>query len=88
MLCKEISPDIVTYNYLIHGVCKFGEWKEATRLWNEMVSKNIFANVRTFNVLVDSFWKEGLAEDARSIVETMIQRILNLIRLLTICLRR
>ncbi|KAM7462446.1 hypothetical protein LguiA_030567 [Lonicera macranthoides] len=32
MTKKGISPDVVTYSSLIHGLCNFGQWKEVTEL--------------------------------------------------------
>ncbi|CAL9021690.1 unnamed protein product [Prunus brigantina] len=58
------------FNKMIVG----GKWKEATRLLNEMVSKNIFPDVFTFRVLVDTLCKEGMVVEAEGVVEMIIQR--------------
>ncbi|PRQ50469.1 putative pentatricopeptide [Rosa chinensis] len=65
-------------NSLIHGVCRLGQRKEATRLLNEMVTKKIYPDVHTFTVLVDTLCKEGMAVEAKGVIEMMIQRDLEL----------
>ncbi|KAF8401945.1 hypothetical protein HHK36_012896 [Tetracentron sinense] len=44
MTSKGIPPDVVTYNCLIRGLYSSGQWKEATRLFNEMVDRKISQN--------------------------------------------
>ncbi|KAM1581699.1 hypothetical protein ACFX10_029525 [Malus domestica] len=50
---------------LFYGVFKLGEWEKTTRLLNEMVSKGIFPNVCTFNVLIDTLCKHGTVRKAK-----------------------
>ncbi|KAL6195149.1 hypothetical protein ACLB2K_030770 [Fragaria x ananassa] len=48
--------------------------KQATRWLNYMASQGIFPDVVTYNVLVDTLFKEGKVVDAETVVETMIEK--------------
>ncbi|KAM7486827.1 hypothetical protein LguiA_002836 [Lonicera macranthoides] len=70
---------------IIKGLCvdvKFiRAWKEATRLLNEMVDRNISLDVQTFNVLIDKLCKEVMVKEAHEVLDLMIQRGWDLLRL-------
>ncbi|KAM7466417.1 hypothetical protein LguiB_013979 [Lonicera macranthoides] len=57
---KGISPVVVTYTSLIHGL--------------EMVDRNVSPDVHTFNIVVDAFCKEGMVKEAEDVLEVMIKR--------------
>jgi len=44
---KGILPNFFTYNCLIHGLRRFGRWKEATRMFREMSDIGISPDVTT-----------------------------------------
>ncbi|KAI7743490.1 hypothetical protein M8C21_011253 [Ambrosia artemisiifolia] len=58
---KGILPDVITYTSLISGLCKLGRWDDASKMLKEMADENVSPDVQTFNVLVDSFCKDGVA---------------------------
>ncbi|KAF6147121.1 hypothetical protein GIB67_036840 [Kingdonia uniflora] len=60
MSTRGVSPDVVTYNSLIDGLCNSGQWEEATRLFSEMIGRGISPDVRTFTILIDGMCKEGM----------------------------
>ncbi|XP_062163739.1 pentatricopeptide repeat-containing protein At3g22470, mitochondrial-like [Alnus glutinosa] len=74
MTSKGIQPDVFTYNSLIQGLCNFGRWKEAIKLWKEMVKRKIMPDVRTFNIVTDTLGKEWRFEEAKEVYDVMIQR--------------
>ncbi|KAL3533573.1 hypothetical protein ACH5RR_007094 [Cinchona calisaya] len=61
---KGACPYIVTYSSLVHGLRTLGKWKEAKKLLNETMDFNIFRNVVTYNIVIDSLCKDGLVEYA------------------------
>ncbi|KAL0413909.1 UNVERIFIED_CONTAM: putative pentatricopeptide repeat-containing protein, mitochondrial [Sesamum radiatum] len=71
---KGISPNTVTYNSVLQGLCNLGKWKDAKDLITEMVDHKVSLNVITFNILVDAFCKEGMVKEAEVVVEIMMQR--------------
>uniref|UniRef100_A0A6N2MDY1 Pentatricopeptide repeat-containing protein n=1 Tax=Salix viminalis TaxID=40686 RepID=A0A6N2MDY1_SALVM len=67
------KPNVVTYNTIIdnlanigysivHGFCNLGQLNEATRLFKEMVGKDVMPDTVTFTILVDGLCKEGMVQ--------------------------
>ncbi|XVF37959.1 hypothetical protein REPUB_Repub20aG0056300 [Reevesia pubescens] len=74
MIQRNIKPDNVSYNSLIHGLCNSGQWVEATRLFSRMMNEGVHPNVRTFNSLIKALCKEKRTGEAMAILELMVQR--------------
>ncbi|XP_059295663.1 pentatricopeptide repeat-containing protein At1g63130, mitochondrial-like [Lycium ferocissimum] len=70
---KGIPPDIVIYNSIINGLCKFGQCEKVKTLFSEMENLNIYPNVGTFPC---DRWtcKEGKVEDAEKLIKHMIDK--------------
>ncbi|KAB2606728.1 pentatricopeptide repeat-containing protein [Pyrus ussuriensis x Pyrus communis] len=85
-LCKDtlvgIAPNVITYTSLIHGFCKVGNWKEATRLLNEMVCPELKKlNIRemeekgcpsdgcTYNKIIQGFINNNETSTAVRLIE-------------------
>ncbi|CAL5420006.1 unnamed protein product [Camellia sinensis] len=73
---RGIFPNVVTYTSLIHGLCNFGWWKEATGMFRDMLDSGIAPDVRTCTSLVDACTKEETMKEAQAqgVLEVMIQR--------------
>ncbi|KAL5768513.1 hypothetical protein ACOSP7_015059 [Xanthoceras sorbifolium] len=69
---SDILPDVVTYTSVISGYCKLGKLREASNLYNEMISSGIEPSDVTFNVLIDGFGKAGDMVSAESMCEMML----------------
>ncbi|PIA40430.1 hypothetical protein AQUCO_02500257v1 [Aquilegia coerulea] len=72
MLQGDEKPNVITYNSLIHGLCISNQWKKATEMFNDMISRGISLDVCTYNILIDAISKEGKIEDAHDLFEVMI----------------
>ncbi|KAM7522724.1 hypothetical protein LguiA_012626 [Lonicera macranthoides] len=73
MIEKGISPDVVTYTSLIHGLFNLGLWEEVNKLLRQMVEQKVSPNLLTFSIIVDALCKEGMVREAEGVVEFMIQ---------------
>ncbi|XP_026389165.1 pentatricopeptide repeat-containing protein At1g64583, mitochondrial-like [Papaver somniferum] len=45
-------PNVIVYTSLVNGFCNSGRLNEAKRVFDEMVSRGIFANVTTYTTLI------------------------------------
>uniref|UniRef100_A0A6N2MS04 Uncharacterized protein n=1 Tax=Salix viminalis TaxID=40686 RepID=A0A6N2MS04_SALVM len=54
--------------------CNLGQLNEATRLFKEMVGKDVMPDTVTFTILVDGLCKEGMVSEARRVFETMPEK--------------
>nr|XP_043630551.1 pentatricopeptide repeat-containing protein At1g62670, mitochondrial-like [Erigeron canadensis] len=68
--CKGIVPDTPVYNSLISGFSLNSKWKEMQSLLNEMKSKNVH-DVKTMNIVIDSYCKAGMVDEAQKLVKDM-----------------
>ena len=59
MSLKGFVPDEVTYNTLVNGYCKDGNFYQALVLHAEMVSNGLTPNVITYTSLINSMFKSG-----------------------------
>ncbi|KAL5711815.1 hypothetical protein ACHQM5_014054 [Ranunculus cassubicifolius] len=73
MNSRKIAPNVVTYNSLIHGLSRLGQWKQAISLFEKMSRENVSPGVHTFTILVDSLCKAGRLMDALKMFEAMSQ---------------
>ncbi|XP_026378048.1 pentatricopeptide repeat-containing protein At5g41170, mitochondrial-like [Papaver somniferum] len=69
----NVVPDVVAYNILIKEFGNLGRIKEANKLFDEMhdemMDLGISPNTVTFKLLIDSHYKDGMAEDAWGLFE-------------------
>ncbi|KAG5598736.1 hypothetical protein H5410_030106 [Solanum commersonii] len=72
---RRIHPNIVTYNSLIDGMCKLGQWEKVRNFVSEMaVNLNICPDVCTFNIMIDGLCKEGKVADAEELMKHMVRK--------------
>ncbi|CAA2997593.1 pentatricopeptide repeat-containing At4g11690-like [Olea europaea subsp. europaea] len=65
-----VVPDVSTYTIMIKGLCKVGRLDDAWKLFDEMPLQR---NMVTCNTIIDGFCKKGFVENAKIIVEEMVQ---------------
>ncbi|KAI4979393.1 hypothetical protein ZWY2020_016146 [Hordeum vulgare] len=73
MLGVGLTPDIVTYNSLIYGLCKSGNVPRAVSLFNKLHSKGMSPTAITYNTLIDGHCKYGYMEEAIKLLDQMIE---------------
>lgn len=56
MLEKGIQPNIMTYNTIIHGVCKEGRMRDSLKILNEM--GDLVPNNVSYTTLIDGYCRE------------------------------
>ncbi|OIT08026.1 putative pentatricopeptide repeat-containing protein, mitochondrial [Nicotiana attenuata] len=77
---KGIPLDIVTYNSLIDGLCKFdglckeGKVEDAEEVMRHMIEKGVEPNVVTYNVIIDGYCLRGQMDRARRLFDSMIDK--------------
>ncbi|XP_042756663.1 pentatricopeptide repeat-containing protein At1g63400 [Lactuca sativa] len=69
-----ILPNSVTYSSLLHCLRILSHENDISKLLKDMEDKGVYVDLRTFNIFVDAYCKEGRMEDAESLVKLMIQR--------------
>ncbi|KAD2806078.1 hypothetical protein E3N88_39455 [Mikania micrantha] len=66
MLERSIFPNVVTFNKLIHTLCKKGDVQESERLFGKVLKRGISPNVFTFNIFIKGLCKtKRITEAAR-----------------------
>ncbi|XP_059069319.1 pentatricopeptide repeat-containing protein At5g64320, mitochondrial-like [Cryptomeria japonica] len=78
MLSKGCSPDVVTYNTLIDGLCHSDREIEAFTLISEMENRGHLPDVITYNTLISAFCRTGEMNMVGKILEEMATRDLKL----------
>ncbi|TVU30087.1 hypothetical protein EJB05_21693, partial [Eragrostis curvula] len=68
MSCK---PNIVTYNYMLKGLCRADKWEDTGELIVEMVREECLPNEVTFSILISSLCQKGLVDCAVEVFEKM-----------------
>ncbi|CAN4124891.1 unnamed protein product [Withania somnifera] len=68
---KECYPNDVTYNILINGLSKKGEFDHARGLIGEMLDKGLKVSAYTYNPLIDGYCVKGMVVEALSLGEEM-----------------
>jgi pentatricopeptide repeat protein len=61
------TPDLISYNTLIDGICKIREIEEAEALLDSMVSKGLHPDIISYTTLVDGLCKKGLIDKSSGI---------------------
>uniref|UniRef100_A0A0A9HXU3 Pentacotripeptide-repeat region of PRORP domain-containing protein n=1 Tax=Arundo donax TaxID=35708 RepID=A0A0A9HXU3_ARUDO len=64
MLEKGVEPNEVTYNVLIHALCRMRKIRLAYHHFHEMLERGLAPNKYTYTLLIDGNCKEGNWEDA------------------------
>ncbi|KAH7511463.1 hypothetical protein JRO89_XSUnG0200600 [Xanthoceras sorbifolium] len=71
-----LFPDVVTFNSRISALCKGGKVLEASRIFRDMQIDEELGlprpNMITYNLMLEGFCKEGMLEDAKTLVESII----------------
>nr|ACF83168.1 unknown [Zea mays] len=70
---EGLVPNEVTYNTIVHGLCKEGRMHQARRIVNEMRVKGVTPNTITFNTLIHSYVTLGDNEVAMKMHEEMMK---------------
>lgn len=68
MPCKR---NIVTYNYILKGLCRAEQWEDAGRLIAQMVKGECLPNEVTFSTLISYLCQKSLVEYAIEVFEKM-----------------
>ncbi|RZC68542.1 hypothetical protein C5167_031815 [Papaver somniferum] len=61
----SVVPNVVVYTSLINGLCNSGRLIEVKRLFDDMVSRRISADVKTYNCMIHGHCLHGEQEEAR-----------------------
>lgn len=67
----DCQPNVVTFNIVIHGLCKNGLAGEALELFQVMKNKKVTPNIFTYNTLIWGFSLGGNKGTARSLFNEM-----------------
>uniref|UniRef100_A0A803KMQ3 Pentatricopeptide repeat-containing protein n=1 Tax=Chenopodium quinoa TaxID=63459 RepID=A0A803KMQ3_CHEQI len=70
-LMKGITPDVVTYNTLIDGLCKTNRLTLARELFTDMQAHGVTPDVFTYNSLLDCLCKSAQLDEAVALLEDM-----------------
>ena len=69
MLRSGISPDMTTFNKLMHILNKKGSVQEGERLLNKVLQRGVFPNLFTFNIFVQGLCRKGLLKEGASMLD-------------------
>jgi pentatricopeptide repeat protein len=64
MQSTYLKPDIAMYNILIDAMCKFGNLKDARKLFSELFVQGLLPNVQIYTTIINNLCKEGLLDEA------------------------
>ncbi|OEL30451.1 Pentatricopeptide repeat-containing protein [Dichanthelium oligosanthes] len=68
---KMAQRDLGTWNSMIFGFCRSGEWEEARRLLDDMRREGTEPGVVTWNTLISSYARSGDLDVAMELLEQM-----------------
>lgn len=68
---EGLTPNEMTYNAIVHGLCKKGNMQQANRFVSEMRANGVAPNTVTFNTLIHGYVKIGNNEAASRVHEEM-----------------
>ncbi|XP_063940581.1 pentatricopeptide repeat-containing protein At5g39710-like [Daucus carota subsp. sativus] len=71
---KLIQPDVVTYNTIIHGICKRGSPSVAVKLFKIMEKKGCKPNTVTYTTIIDCLCKHRLVDQALGLLHPMTRK--------------
>ena len=72
MLNQGLTPDIVTYNTLINGLCKMGWTHAALNLLEKLPNENVHPDIITYNILISWHCKVRLIDDASMLLNKAV----------------
>ncbi|KAF6139872.1 hypothetical protein GIB67_009719 [Kingdonia uniflora] len=83
MSTRSVSPDAVTYNSLIDGLCNSHQWEEANKLFREMIEKVLHSivvrgcepDVISCTILINGYGKAKKLDEAMQIFEDMRSKV-------------
>ncbi|KAF7009504.1 hypothetical protein CFC21_024030 [Triticum aestivum] len=73
MELEGLAPSEVTYNTILHVLCKEGRMQQANRLLSEMKVKRVVPNTVTYNTLIYGYVMHGDNGTARRVHEGMVK---------------
>ncbi|KAL9667001.1 hypothetical protein QQ045_001346 [Rhodiola kirilowii] len=71
---NAISPDVLTYNSLVHGFCHECMFKDAKGILTEMMSNGFAPDVFTYTSIIGSLCKVGDWKGARHTLNYMLEQ--------------
>jgi pentatricopeptide repeat protein len=74
MLEEGVEPNEVTYNVLMHALCRMGRTELAYQHFHEMLERGLVPNKYTYTFLIDGNCKEGNWEEAIRLYYEMHQK--------------
>ena len=72
MVTENCSPDIITYNTLLSGLCKEGFIDEGIQLLNLLVGTSSSPGLVTYNIVIDGLARLGSMESAKELHDEMV----------------
>merc|ERR1719375_1022582 len=73
MESKDVEPDVVSFNSVIHACAKSGATARAEKWLANMKGRKVDANVVTHNILMDAYAKADDAEGAELCLRRMLE---------------
>ncbi|GKB90699.1 pentatricopeptide repeat-containing protein, partial [Tanacetum coccineum] len=70
--CKK--RNVVSYNVMIKGWLRKGDWESARKVFDEMMSCGVEASVVSFNSLIGFWSKRGEFSEAKGVFDEMVGR--------------
>ncbi|KAL1209995.1 Large ribosomal subunit protein [Cardamine amara subsp. amara] len=71
MKTRGVSPDVVTYNTMINGFCRFKKMDEADKVFVEMKGNNIEPSVVSYTTMIKGYLAVDRVDDGLRIFEEM-----------------
>ncbi|KAG1342173.1 putative Pentatricopeptide repeat-containing protein, mitochondrial [Cocos nucifera] len=72
MLHQGCTPDIVTYNSLINGLCKMGWMRAALNLLEKLHAEGLAPDMATYNTLISWHCKANMLDDASMLLNRAV----------------
>ncbi|KAK2639384.1 hypothetical protein Ddye_027179 [Dipteronia dyeriana] len=73
---RKIKLNLVSFNIVIHGLCKFGKLNEASDVIEDMKSFGVLPDAITYNTLIDGYCNKGMIGKlyrANAILKDMVE---------------
>jgi len=69
------SPDVKTFNDVIHGLCKVGQTKEAAKMIDRMLDQGCTSSPLTYGVLLQGLYRKGQVDEARALLQRLCGKV-------------